>query len=473
MNYLKKTVLLLFFYNITSVNADTLLTEKEFYELLSGYNSDEKITQIRQFLQSKKVNINKMINDISCEGLTALQCTSSIEIMKLLIENGADIDLKAGGFTPLEKAAMNKDGGISASFLLNKGAKPTPFTLYNALWYENFQFAEELLDLGVNPNYIDKDKKGLGYTNLVIASQNGYSIRLIKKLVEKGANPKDLTITEKLSPLHFFPKVRSTHHQGSSGNSEGLEITSADQIEKVRFLVDKGADIDAKSKYGFTPFLIAAEQNEEVALYIMEKFPKTIKAVSTEGLNALHLAASGSSFRLVKKLVETGIDVNSKTKNNETPIFFAATTGNAEVIKYLISKGADCTFISKDNDTALTKIAKFPSAESHYQYLNNHEHDFYEALELLLQKSKKELIHKANKYGDTPWFLLKGWMFPLPEKIRLFLKYGAIKETKDKQKKTLLQLLQENYNENYNENYTIYAEKAKTYTEESIEVLKE
>ena len=71
--------------------------------------------------------------------------------------------------------------------------------------------------------------------------------------------------------------------------------------------------------------------------------------------DALSEAARKGDAAAVKKLLDEGVDVNTKFRYNRTALSFAADRGHVEVVKLLLERGADVN--AKDtfyNATALT-----------------------------------------------------------------------------------------------------------------------
>lgn len=451
-----RIVLLLCFLLTGPVQAREPMTLDDFYTHLSYGN----VKQVREYMQAHRVDVNALAGPGECEGLPLLQCAGSAGVMEILLQNGARIDQVTNGQTALDHAASEKDGGEAARFLLKKGAKPSGRTLHAAIWYENTELAYELIDMGVDVNYRDADQ---GYTPLLIACENGRPLSLIKKLIERGAKL-DVVTNEGFAALHFFPSKRSTDHQGGAGDTT---IGEEERLEKTTYLLSKGAKLDVKTKEGFTPLHIAVQSGDEIAMLLIEK-GANIQAVSNTGATMLQLAAGAGSARLVKYFLDHGANVQAKNGEGYTAIFYGAQSGSGEVVKLLLDKGAVCTDYGKDRKTPLFLIAMFPTAEAHYETLEENPQDFYTALTLVLQKSGPALIHSPDIYGETPWFLLKGWMYPLPEKIRLFLKNGANKNARNPSGQTLLDVLQ---NELRDEESSL-ADGARENIEESIRVLK-
>ncbi len=181
----------------------------------------------------------------------------------------------------------------------------------------------------------DANAKGAeGWPALVQAALYGNEMT-IELLLERGADPKAAT-PDGLTALHV----------------------AAGDLGKARALIAHGADVNAKTKAGRTPLLIAVRQDGAypVVQLLIEKGAdvKVLDSVpdffSGPGLNALMLAAKTSDVRTVRLLAERGLDVNATNPNGDTALFEAAWAGNTEVVRYLISKGADVN----------AEMAKFP-----------------------------------------------------------------------------------------------------------------
>jgi hypothetical protein len=74
------------------------------------------------------------------------------------------------------------------------------------------------------------------------------------------------------------------------------------------------------------------------------------------GYNALHWAIANEHYDCIGILINSGIDVNTKTNYNHTALDWAAICGNSDAVELLLSRGAD---INSDSyhKTALTYAA--------------------------------------------------------------------------------------------------------------------
>ncbi len=124
-------------------------------------------------------------------------------------------------------------------------------------------------------------------------------------------------------------------------------------LEQVKTLIEKeGVDINAKeSEAGATALMWASGYKElEVVQYLINK-GADINAKIDNGRTALMWASMKGHLEVVKALVEgksgllsmfsKGADINAKTNYGETALILASMKGHLEVVKYLINKGAD------------------------------------------------------------------------------------------------------------------------------------
>lgn len=109
------------------------------------------------------------------------------------------------------------------------------------------------------------------------------------------------------------------------GNKNGPVLApaamAASNIEILRVLVDRGADINERDAYGGTPFSIAA--------------------------------ANGQYPEMLRELVRLGADVNVRVKNEATPLMLAvAYNDNMDILRELVDLGVPINSKDLDGRTA-------------------------------------------------------------------------------------------------------------------------
>ena len=226
---------------------------------------------------------------------------SHAEVIKLLLEKGAEINAKA-----------------------NNGAT----ALMMAAYQGHTEIIKLLLEKGADVNAKSKD----GITALWQAAQNGHT-EVVKLLLEKGAevNAKD-----------------------TDGGTALMVASESGHTEVVKLLLDKGADVSAKDNKGVMALYMAANNGYTETVKLLLEKGADINAKDTLGTTALVAAAYNGHTEIVKLLLEKGADVNVKsTAYGGTALMMAARRGHTEIVKLLLEKGADINAKTDNGRTAL------------------------------------------------------------------------------------------------------------------------
>lgn len=158
----------------------------------------------------------------------------------------------------------------------------------------------------------------LGMTPLMHAAAFG-SVEAVKILLDAGADPKAQD-----------PRGGTALHYG------------AWDVERVRLLVAKGADVNAASKAGRTPILSAASSPSGAgAMKFLLDHGADPKARDRAGFNLL-IPAAAADASLAGLLIDKGLDLKlSADEGGFTPLHIASGAGNLPSAKLLLSKGAN------------------------------------------------------------------------------------------------------------------------------------
>jgi len=136
----------------------------------------------------------------------------------------------------------------------------------------------------------------------------------------------------------------------------------------IRYLVSKGADVNAKTSYGYTPlhFIGGNPLQDEWRIIENAKFlvskGANIHAKSDGGGTPLHHACAGN-VEVVKLLVSKGADVHARSRHGYTPLHQAAELNKGSqgllIASFLISEGADVNAKDEDGRTPLAVAREF------------------------------------------------------------------------------------------------------------------
>ena len=174
-----------------------------------------------------------------------------MEIVKYLVENGADVN---------EKGFENETALMYAS--------------------ENghLEMVKYLVEYGADVNANNQSNK----TAFVLASEKGH-LEIVKYLIKNGA--------------YFNSKDKNEALLRGSFNGH---------FEMVKYLVEQGADVNAKDTFNCTSYKYTSNFNNS------EK--TNAKKCDKDNKTALLFASIGGHLDIVKNLVENGADVNAKDK---------------------------------------------------------------------------------------------------------------------------------------------------------------
>ncbi|KAK7456363.1 hypothetical protein VKT23_010610 [Stygiomarasmius scandens] len=126
----------------------------------------------------------------------------------------------------------------------------------------------------------------------------------------------------------------------------------------IKFLIEKGADVNAVGGFYGTALQAAASQGHlDVVKFLVEK-GADVNAVGGEYGTALQAAASQRHLDVVKFLHEKGADVNAVGGYFGTALLAVAFLGHLDVVKLLVEKGADVNAVGGEYGTALEAAQK-------------------------------------------------------------------------------------------------------------------
>ena len=195
-----------------------------------------------------------------------------------------------------------------------------------------------------------------------------------------------------LHPIVEF--LITTHSQDvcspdSTDNATPLHLASQmGQIDTVRILIERGADLAAQNKDGETPLHFASQKGEaDVACMLIER-GADVTAQNKDGETQLHLASRKGEADITRILIEHGADVTAQNKDGETPLHLASRNGEVDVVRMLIERGANLTAQNKDEETPLHLASRKGKAD---------------VVRMLIGRGAD--LAAQNKYGQAPLHL--------------------------------------------------------------------
>ena len=113
-------------------------------------------------------------------------------------------------------------------------------------------------------------------------------------------------------------------------------------VEQVRALVARGADVNTAQGDGMTALHWAAENDDTEIVAILITAGAVLDPATRNGaFTPLHLASRVGNASTVQVLLEAGADIDRRTSNGSTALHFAAASGRVEAIASLLGHGAE------------------------------------------------------------------------------------------------------------------------------------
>jgi ankyrin repeat protein len=211
--------------------------------MVASTNGDTE--KVRLILNESTDDLNKKSVNGSSALHLACTCNHHLELVRLLIEKGADLN--------------DRDKNEKTALML-------------VLERRYFKMAEFLIQHGADLNFADKD----GNTALMIASRRFYRVEIVQMLLEKNAD---------------------TNIQNKDGQTALIIAIDNEKFEIARVLIEHGANLDLMDKKGQTALMFVVQYGR-IRLYQFEnqaKCKSLTELMIRKGAN-LHCRFEGRSI---------------------------------------------------------------------------------------------------------------------------------------------------------------------------------
>jgi len=173
---------------------------------------------------------------------------------------------------------------------------------------------------------------------------------------------------------------------------------------KIKRLIEKGADVRVKDRNGNTPLHVAIWMGDETFAKLLIDSDAKVNAKGEYGSTSLHFAVCWDNIAIAKLLIASGADVGAKNKGGFTPLHLAH---DLQIINALIKAGAK---VNAKNNIGNTPLHK----------LNNRDKSNLGKAELLIRAGAD--VNAENLDGETPLLL----SYSHVELRKLLKEHGAV-----------------------------------------------
>jgi len=391
---------------------------------------------------------------------------STLQVARLLIEHGADPNAGFlwdwGGQFPCLFTALTGVLGLGETDVHRvKGP------LYQPPHQHCFEFARLLLEAGADPN----DNQGL-YNRMQYPNDEH-----LKLLFEYGLG-KDQGGPWFKRFFQHWPRVDNRSPSDILSYQLRYAVT-ANYFDRVKLLVENGADVNHTSQYptnARAPYAEAVYHgHQEIADYLVASGAKRI-ALSTadefaaacnrvdadrarelvtshpslldDARELLSLAAEEGRANSLRLLVELGFDVNGEV-GSFSPLHYAALAGQLDTVKLLVELGADVDGRDSEYDSTPLGSANYKGQRDVVEYLLQFA-PIWDAVKFggldrvrTLLREKPECVNVRDDDGRTPLHSLDNDTQHGAEIIELLIAHGADINARDNEGRTPIdQMLQ-------------------------------
>jgi ankyrin repeat protein len=213
------------------------------------------------------------------------------------------------------------------------------------------------------------------------------------------------------------------------GGTTALMMAAPD-AEKIKLLLDRGADVNARSKTGFSALMVAAQYRESTAAMrlLLDRGAKV--SSDTPALfraNPFFLASYAGNTEILGALKAAGAKLEDPMiligTSSTTPLMGAVRFGNLEVARTLVELGAS---VNQTDGSGITPIGR--------AVLGNQ----VEMARFLVERGAE--VNHTDKLGMTPLLYAASIDFGDSAMVDLLLKAGGKREARTKDGLTALDL---------------------------------
>lgn len=317
------------------------------------------------------------LNERNIRGDTALSvaaAASRIEIMKLLLESGADANATGtfSKYTPLHHAYSNikivkllAEHGADITRAVKGPINSECTLLHFSACHKDKKVVEFALDHGANVN----EKCGSGMTALHLLSTHATdeSIAIFKMLLDRGADPeiqnedgqsvlKRAAIHGSHEIIHIILKHQGKEHEAKRWLRQAAFYDAVDQGNEdvVQQLIKEGVDSLVKSNRGEYPIHWAAQAgNPGVVLVLLREGGANIDTTDKFGETPLSMACSKVNEVMVNCLLDQGAEIDvvlgRQDNKKDTLLTRMITRGELLMVDILLKRGADPRKVDLDS----------------------------------------------------------------------------------------------------------------------------
>lgn len=331
------------------------------------------LTRVQDFVQQGTDIDTK--DEMDWTALYWAASTGQTDVAEFLIARGADVDAKAEDSSTLLHQAARAGSVKLVKLLIAKGAdvnandKRANTSLHSAASKGHREVAGLLIAKGADVNAIGRN----GWTPLHNAARQGHR-DVVELLLSKGS---DINAKDKQGRTPLWWANRIGHKEivellMAKGATISLHtVVSSGDLDMLRRLIAKGADVNAKDRYGLTPLHVAASRQDKKIVALLLAHDAKVNVKDKAGRTTLHYAVGArqlwwepkdGDIEAARLLLDSGADINIADKEGKTPLYYSVRLGK-KMTELLLERGADPNYVDPRGEKPL------PTEHGHIFYV--------------------------------------------------------------------------------------------------------
>ncbi|KAL4490786.1 hypothetical protein ABPG72_021840 [Tetrahymena utriculariae] len=270
--------------------------------------------------------------------------------MERIDENGANSEADMNSSQLFQ--GSQEDKTLNFNFDLDDLAKYSSqqqLELANQCFNNNqFETLYKLLKLNYNLDITSfADRKNYTLAHKIVLNQNITHLQEVTDYVKKYFKQK------RLQQLDIQQNVANWFNIKTEGGFTALHFASyRGDLKIIQFLINNGADIQARNSKGLNSVHIAAQGDQPISIRYFQKIGLNTLDLDNKQGNPLHWACFLGNENAINYLTSySEIDINQLDSQGLSPLHLAVISGNTKAVKRLLLKGANRNLKDKKDKT--------------------------------------------------------------------------------------------------------------------------
>jgi ankyrin repeat protein len=242
--------------------------------------------------------------------------------------------------------------------------------------------------------------------------------------------------------------------EGADVQSELANAVLASDVDRIRFLVEKGADVNAHDAQGYGALQAAARNRNDKLIPVLIELKADVNGRDRDGFTALIHAAERNHVPTIQALVAKGADLEASVDGGFGPLSLAIESGKFLAAKALIELGANVNAAAGDDRVTpiMVTASQMAIGEAAKEIERRQGLRSTDIATALVERGAN--VNAVNAHGISA-LMIAAARGNIPM-IGLLLDAGADPTLKSKAGKTAIDIARENLNEDVVKSITLF-----------------